>query len=140
MREIDLLRGYPESNSRRFVHADLRTIKNRITASYRDNEFYDGSRNDGYGGFVYDGRWITVAKSMIEEYALTEKSAILQVNCEKGFLLHDFKQLLPGIRVCGTEVSEYAIETSMTSVRALPRLSWDCYARLESRQGRCSQR
>ena len=40
-----------------------------------------------------------------------------KIGCEKGFLLHDFKELLPNVRVVGVESSKYAISNSMDSVR-----------------------
>ena len=44
MREFDLLKNYP-SIKYRYISKNTRNIKNRIIASYRDKEFYDGSRN-----------------------------------------------------------------------------------------------
>lgn len=118
MREFNALAGYPEPKEPRYVGPELRTIENRIVASYRGREFYDGGRNNGYGGFRYDGRWVPIAKFMAKEYELNGKSSILQINCEKGFLLHDFQEQFPGIRVRGTEISSYAIETAMDSVKS----------------------
>ena len=117
MREFNALAGYPEPHQPRHVGPNIRTIHNRIIALCRGKEFYDGDRNNGYGGFAYDGRWVPIAKFMAHEYGLGATSAILQVNCEKGFLLHDFQQLFPGIKVRGTEISDYAIATAMPSVR-----------------------
>ena len=68
MREFDALSNYPEPAQPRVVHPKIRTIHNRIVASYRGKEFYDGDRNDGYGGFKYDGRWAPIAKNMMEQY------------------------------------------------------------------------
>ena len=45
-------------------------LENRIIASYRDAEFYDGDRNNGYGGYIDDGRWNHIAKNMIYRYKL----------------------------------------------------------------------
>ncbi len=118
MRQFDALAGYPVPETPRYVGPSLRTIHNRIIAAYRDKELYDGDRNNGYGGFHYDGRWGPIAQNMVKEYRLDNTSAVLQVNCEKGFLLHEFQQLYSGIKVCGTEISEYAISTSMESVRS----------------------
>ena len=117
MREFDALSGYPEPKHPRVVSSNLRTIHHRIVASYRDKEFYDGDRNYGYGGFLYDGRWLPIAKNMCQEYDLNAQSAVLQVGCDKGFLLHDFLQVYPSIKVRGTELSDYAIEHSMDSVK-----------------------
>ena len=34
-----------------------RSVKNKLAAWKLDKEYYDGDRNNGYGGFKYDGRW-----------------------------------------------------------------------------------
>ena len=99
MREFNLLSDYPKSQSKRYVSENLRTIKHRIVASYRDKEFYDGDRNYGYGGFKYDGRWEKIAKKITNEYNLDNKSSFLQLGCEKGFLLHDLKNILPNLKI-----------------------------------------
>jgi len=80
-------------------------------------EFFDGDRKCGYGGYKYDGRWKAVAEKMRDYYNLTEDCAILDIGCAKGFLLHDFKELLPKSTVAGIDVSEYAIENAMPSVK-----------------------
>ena len=79
MREFNPLIGYPEPKKPRVVGPDVRTIENRIIASYRGREYYDGDRNNGYGGYKYDGRWLPIARNMCSEYALNEDSAVLQV-------------------------------------------------------------
>ncbi len=117
MREVNTLKGYPEPKEPRYVSPNIRTIKNRIIASYRDKRYYDGDRNNGYGGFKYDGRWVPIAQNMYKEYGLQEDYAVLQVGCEKGFLLHDFHQLYPGMKVRGTDISDYAIEHAMEDVK-----------------------
>jgi hypothetical protein len=112
-----MLAGYPEPAQVRRVGPHSRTIENRIVACYRDREFYDGARENGYGGFKYDGRWVPIVENMVREYGLDGDSAVLQVNCEKGFLLHDLLQQVPDIKVRGTEISDYAIDNAMESVR-----------------------
>jgi ubiquinone/menaquinone biosynthesis C-methylase UbiE len=72
-------------------------------------EYWDGPRHMGYGGYRYDGRWKPVAEAMIRHYSLTEDSSILDVGCGKGYLLYEFKKLLPGCRVAGLDLSEYAL-------------------------------
>lgn len=117
MREFNALRCYPQPKEPRYVGPNIRTIKNRIAASYRDERYYDGDRNDGYGGFKYDGRWKKIAESMCADYELTEHSALLQVGCEKGFLLHDFKERFPSMKIRGTDISDYAISHAMPSIK-----------------------
>ena len=117
MREFDALSGYPEPKEPRHVHPKLRTIHNRIIASYRDREFYDGNRNNGYGGFKNDGRWAPIAQNMLQMYSLNDRSSILQIGCDKGFLLHEFLQICPDINIRGTEISDYAIDCALPSVK-----------------------
>ena len=45
MREFNLLGEYPSPEKPRYVGSDLRTIKHRIVAAYREKEFFDGNRN-----------------------------------------------------------------------------------------------
>ena len=117
MREFNALKGYPEPKNPRSVGPKLRTIKNRIMASYRGKEYYDGERDNGYGGFRYDGRWKVIAENMFKEYRLKKDSPVLQIGCEKGFLLHDFQALYPEIKIAGTEISDYAIQEAMPPVK-----------------------
>lgn len=103
MREFDAFLDLPSA-----IRKADKTIHNRIAASYRDREFYDGKRKNGYGGFKDDGRWGPIAERLIKVYSLTEDSNFLQINCHKGFLV---KELLErGIHARGTEVSQYAID------------------------------
>ena len=103
MREFDAFQDYPKTKRK----AD-RTIWNRLYAIYRDHEFYDGDRANGYGGMVDDGRWGPIAENLIRVYGLTQDSMVLQIGCHKGFLLHEL--LRRGINVRGTEISTYAID------------------------------
>ena len=117
MREFNALQGYPEPAQSRHVGPNIRTIENRIIAAYRDEEYYDGHRNNGYGGFKYDGRWVPIAQNMYSDYDLRPDSAVLQVGCEKGFLLHDFAQLYPQMKVRGTDISDYVIDHAMEDIK-----------------------
>ncbi len=81
-------------------------------------EFFDGSRDTGYGGFGYNARfWQPVIPTFQQHFNLSAGSKILDVGCAKGFMLHDFKQLIPGISISGIDVSEYAIEHAVDDVR-----------------------
>lgn len=106
MREFNLFSDLPEP-SEKLVSPNIRTIKNRIIASERGKEFYDGDRNNGYGGYKNDGRWRPVAQKIIEEYNL-EGGSILHIGCDYGFLLSAIKRQYKRITVTGTETSEYA--------------------------------
>jgi len=116
MREFNLLEGYPRPKNPRYVNSKLRTINSRILASYRDKDYYDGTRENGHGGYKNDGRWVKVAKKICDEYNLNNKSSFLHIGCEKGFLMNDMKNLYPNMNICGIEISKYAIDNSMNSV------------------------
>ena len=130
MKNFNLLSEYPKSQTARYVGENLRTIKHRIVASHRDKEFYDGDRNYGYGGFKYDGRWKKIAHKICKEYNLNNQSSFLQLNCEKGFLLHDLKNLCPKMEICGLETSNYAINNSIDDVKNNIKKT-DSYIKLE---------
>lgn len=82
-----------------------------------DYDYWDGSRQTGYGGYKYDGRWRKVADAMIDLYGIKPGMRILDVGCGKGFLLHDFMEACPGLEVAGLDVSRYAIEHAMEKVK-----------------------
>ncbi len=118
MREFNAIQNYPEPKNIRYVNKDLRTIQSKIVASYRGEAYYDGDRVNGYGGYNYDGRWKDIAEFMYKEYNLNENSSVLQLGCEKGFLLSDFKTLYPSLNISGTEISQYAIDHSMENIKS----------------------
>ncbi len=80
-------------------------------------DYWDGERQYGFGGYKYDGRWEVVAKNMIEHYQLDNNSSILDIGCGKGFLLHELKKVLPGARVAGLDISEYAIQNAKEEIK-----------------------
>ena len=117
MREFDAFAGYPEPKEPRLVGPNIRTIENRIIASYRDKRFYDGERVNGYGGMIDDGRWAKVAQNFVDHYHLNT-AKVLQVGSHKGFLLGELYKR--GMRVWGTEISQYAIENSAHRAQYAP--------------------
>jgi SAM-dependent methyltransferase len=82
-----------------------------------DKDFWDGQRKYGYGGYRYDGRWESVARELIELYGLRGDAKILDVGCGKGYLLYEFKKLLPKSYIRGFDISNYAIENAKQEIR-----------------------
>ncbi len=80
-------------------------------------EYWDGPRHLGYGGYRYDGRWRSVAEAMAKHYRLKPGARILDVGCGKGFLLYEFTQAVPGAQVAGIDISRYGIEHAKEEVR-----------------------
>ena len=82
-----------------------------------DQDYWDGDRRFGYGGYKYDGRWSVVAKGLVEAYSLRRDARIIDVGCGRGFLLYEFLRLLPDCHVAGFDVSDYAIRTAKEEVK-----------------------
>lgn len=83
-----------------------------------DFDYWDGSRNTGYGGYKYDGRWRAVAEEMVKTYHLKAGDRVLDVGCGKGFILYELTQLVPGIIVEGIDISAYAIQNAKEEIRS----------------------
>ncbi len=116
MAEINLLESLPKIQ-RNLDKRSLSSREDKLIAKQFGREFFDGPREQGYGGYRYDGRWRSVARRLKEHYGLSEQSRVLDVGCAKGFLLHDLKEEVPGISVAGIDVSAYAIGEAMDSIR-----------------------
>lgn len=117
MAEINLLDTHPRTVRDYDKRAREKTPEVITIAKQFGREFFDGDRKYGYGGYKYDGRWKAVVKRMRDYYKLSDTAVILDIGCAKGFLLHDFKELMPNCTVGGIDVSAYAIENAMPSVK-----------------------
>ena len=53
MREVNLLKNYPKTN-RDLEKRSKKTKEQQEIARRFDREFFDGSRDTGYGGFNYN--------------------------------------------------------------------------------------
>ena len=54
----------------------------------------------------------SVPADNVEHYRLGPEASILDVGAAKGFLMHDFLQVLPRAKVRGLDVSRYAKENA----------------------------
>jgi len=116
--EIDLLRNYPKSKRNTNARQKIKTPEMIAIARQYGKEFFDGDRDHGYGGFHYNPRfWQPVIPDLKSHFGLNEDSKVLDIGCAKGFMLHDMRQLIPGIEVNGIDVSEYAIDNGIDDVR-----------------------
>lgn len=109
MREVNLLAKLPAT--RRNVQARVAAKSPEVVAVSRQygQAYFDGSREYGYGGYRYDGRWIPVAKDIVDHFGLRPGDRVLDVGCAKGFLVKDLMAVCPGLEVFGLDVSEYAL-------------------------------
>ena len=118
MAEIDLLVHYPKTKRDNQKRAEEKTLEVQRIARQFGHEFFDGERKYGYGGYSYHPRfWQPVVPDFQKHYGLSGKSRVLDVGCAKGFMLHDFKEIIPGIEVAGIDVSAYAIENALPDMK-----------------------
>ncbi len=83
-----------------------------------EKDYWDGPRRYGYGGYKYiEGLATPIAKKIIKNYKLNNKSKILDVGCGKGFLLYEIKKLLPNIKIKGFDVSKYGLKNSKKEIK-----------------------
>ena len=116
--EIDLMINYPRTKRDVKARGADKTDADRALAREFGRDFFDGDRRTGYGGFQYHERfWKDVVPSFREHYGLTGDSALLDVGCAKGFMISDFVRYIPGIKVRGVDISEYAIWHAKYDVR-----------------------
>ena len=117
MAEINLLDQYPRSKRPIDERAKLITAEHRQVARQFGKDFFDGDRLYGYGGYYYHPRfWQATVRRFRDYYNLAEDAAVLDVGCAKGFMLHDFKELMPKLTIAGLDISEYAIANAIEDV------------------------
>jgi SAM-dependent methyltransferase len=118
MAEINLLDMYPRSKRPIEERGKLITEEHRRIARQFGKEYFDGDRLYGYGGYNYNPRfWQDTVKRFRDYYKLAEDASVLDVGCAKGFMLHDFKQLMPKLNVAGIDISEYAIKHAIETMK-----------------------
>ena len=116
--EIDLLSKYPKPTRDILKRGQAKTFEQQELARKFDKDFFDGDRNNGYGGYYYNERfWINVVPDFIKFYNLKDGDKILDIGCGKGFMLYDFKKANSNFEVEGIDISEYAIKNSKTEVK-----------------------
>ena len=118
MAEVNLMDQYPRSKRPIDERASTVTDADRAIARRFDKDYFDGSRMHGYGGFNYHPRfWQPTVRRIRDYYGLAPEASLLDVGCAKGFMLHDFKELMPEMRVAGVDISPYAIENAIDSMK-----------------------
>lgn len=116
--EINLLDLYPRPSRPVEERGKLITEEHRKIARRFGKEFFDGNRLFGYGGYYYHPRfWEGTIRRFRDYYHLAEDASVLDVGCAKGFMLHDFKQLMPRLTIAGIDISGYAIANAMETVK-----------------------
>jgi len=116
--EIDLMINYPKPKRNVDERGATKTEEDRLLARKFGKDFFDGDRKNGYGGFSYFSRfWQPVIPTFQKHWNLDSTSSVLDVGCAKGFMMHDFAELIPGITMKGIDISEYAIENAIEDMK-----------------------
>jgi hypothetical protein len=117
--QIDFLSCLHKSTNRDYVERVARGDKAHCAAVAKrfGEEYWDGDRKYGYGGYRYDGRWGPVAADVIEHYGLKAGDRMLDVGCGKAHLIYEMRAALPGLDVRGLDLSAYALAHAKQEVR-----------------------
>ena len=123
MAEVNLLDLYPRSKRPIEERGKLVTEEHREIARQFGKEYFDGDRLYGYGGYYYNPRfWQATVRRFRDYYQLAEDASVLDVGCGKGFMLRDFKELMPNLTIAGIDISDYGIEHAMETVKPFLRV------------------
>ena len=116
--EINLMKNYPKTKRDPFLRLQEKTEQHKKLAKSFGKDFFDGTRETGYGGFTYNSRfWEPVVPNFVEHFDIKDGDSILDVGCAKGFMLYDFLRYNPNFNVKGIDISKYAIENAHKSVK-----------------------
>src|SRR3989344_120564 len=118
--QLIIINSLHQSTSRNYLSRmnDHKIECMEIARKY-DQNYWDGERRYGYGGYRYlPGRWTSVAQQLITRYNLSSASKILDVGCGKAHLLYEIKSLLPNCVIIGFDASEYAIKNAKEEIKS----------------------
>jgi ubiquinone/menaquinone biosynthesis C-methylase UbiE len=109
MAEVNLLAKLPRIERNIGRRHGAKTDENVAIAKQYGEQYFDGPREVGYGGYSYDGRWMPVAEDIVRHFNLKPGERVLDVGCGKGFLVKDLMKVRPGLDVFGLDISKYGL-------------------------------
>jgi len=119
MAYVDFVGKLHNKTKRDYVQRVIENDKSECAevAKKYGQDYWDGDRKHGYGGYKYDGRWLSIAEDLAKHFNIKPGDKILDIGCGKGYLLHEFTQAVPGVEVSGLDISPYAIENAKEEVK-----------------------
>lgn len=116
--EINMLEKYPRSSRPIEERGTQITEEHRRKAREFGEQYFDGERLYGYGGYSYHPRfWTDTVQYFRDHYRLTDRARVLDLGCAKGFMMFDFKKLMPELDIVGVDVSQYAYDHALPEVK-----------------------
>ena len=107
----NLLIDLPQPSRNLGVRLSVSPADVRLARLY-SRHYYDGSREQGYGGYRNDGRWIPVAKRIYSTLKFVSTDSICEIGSAKSYLLNSFLDHTPVSEVYGVDASLYALSKS----------------------------
>ena len=111
VREFNLLSALPRCVRDVGARRASKDESRRLALQF-GREYFDGTREQGYGGYRYDGRWVAIARRAIEHWQLKPGDRVLDIGCAKGFFVKDLRDVLSGLDAIGIDISDYALENA----------------------------
>ena len=116
---VNYVTSLHQATSRKYIDRMVDDkIKCMLKAKEYEFDYWDGDRRFGYGGYKYiPDRWKPAAEELIKNYNLDNNSSVLDVGCGKAFLLYEMKKILPGLKVCGFDISKHGINSAKDEIK-----------------------
>jgi trans-aconitate methyltransferase len=105
------------SNTTKRSELPKRKLRQRLIAWELDARYYDGDRDNGYGGFKNDGRWNGLVEKLVDRFSIPNNPSIVDLGCKKGFILKAFKDKFPGAKLLGIENHPYPVDVAEADIK-----------------------
>lgn len=110
MAELDFISTVHQATARNYLQRVVEHDKAECAAVAKKfgQDYFDGDRKYGYGGFKYDGRWIPFARQLVAHYGLKPGDRVLDIGCGPA----DILEALPPVEYHGFDLSADYIEAA----------------------------
>ena len=119
MKEVSFFLNTHNSSKREYAkYMNSEKPECMTKAKLYDQDFFDGDRKYGYGGYKYiPGRWDNVIEQIIKYYSLDKNSKLIDAGAGKGFFLSDLKLKIEAEDLYGFDISTYAVNNCPDNIK-----------------------
>lgn len=107
-RRTNLLKSLPAPARKTDVRSHVSPDDVRLARLY-GRHYYDGTRSQGYGGYLQDGRWDPVARDIALHLNYHSSETLCEIGCAKAFLVNSFVDQGLVAHAYGVDASLYAL-------------------------------